>query len=87
MSEEKEFLNIEFRKKRPKKNAKSYQISTVQDIFDCVTPKNIKKFLREFEMVIRSFHLMKAINDDLIQKGQVPSDVKVKMPSFEWIDD
>lgn len=85
--EEKEFINFELRKKRPKKNAKTYKIETVQDMLDAVNEKNIKKFLREFEIVLRSGMLMKAINEGLKKEGKVPKDAKIKMPYYDWIDD
>lgn len=82
-------IEFKIQKKRPKKNAKSYNIETVQDIFDAVNSKNIKKFLREFEMVLRSGLLLKAIHEANIAEGKYSAEEagKLELPRFTWIDD
>lgn len=82
-------IEFKIQKKRPKKNAKSYNIETVQDIFDAVNSKNIKKFLREFEMVLRSGLLLKAIHEANITEGKYSAEEagKLELPRFTWIDD
>jgi hypothetical protein len=86
---EKGKIEFKIQKKRPKKNAKSYNIETVQDIFDAVNSKNIKKFLREFEMVLRSGLLLKAIHEANIAEGKYSAEEagKLELPRFTWIDD
>lgn len=82
---------IEFRlqKKRPKKNVKTYNIETVQDIFDAVNSKNIKKFIREFEIVLRSGLLLKVLHEANISEGKYTAEEvgKIELPRFTWIDD
>lgn len=82
-------IKFKIQKKRTKKNAKSYNIETVQDIFDAVNSKNIKKFLREFEMVLRSGLLLKAIHESNIAEGKYSAEEagKLELPRFTWIDD
>lgn len=83
------FLEFKIQKKRPKKNAKSYHIENVQDIFNAVTSKNIKKFLREFEILLRSGLLIKAIHEANIKEGKYTEEEsgKIEFKDFNWIDD
>ncbi len=84
-----EQIKFKIQKKRPKKNAKSYHIETVQDIFNAVNSDNIKIFLKEFEIVLRSGILLKAINDANVRMGKYTKEesVKLELSHFIWIDD
>jgi hypothetical protein len=68
---------VSIMKENPKPDAKSYQISTTQDIFNAVNSENIDNFLRDFGNVLRV-----AI---IVKKNSPPN--SIKFPNFEWIDD
>lgn len=80
-------VKIAFQKKDPKPDPKSYRIETIADITKCVTSENIDGFLRDFEMVLRSYLLMKELNNAGIKEGTIPEGAEIEMPFFEWIDD
>lgn len=82
-----EEIKIRIQNKNPRKDAPTYTLTTIQDIADVVTADNIKGFLKDFEGCLLSNILMKSISDDLISKGEIPPDSKIKMPSIEWTDD
>lgn len=79
-------IEIKLQNNDPKDNPKSYQISTLQDIADCVTPENITGFLKDFEGCLRSYHLMQAILKAAVDEGRM-EESKLEFPSFTWIDD
>jgi galactitol-specific phosphotransferase system IIB component len=68
---------VSMMKKNPKPDAKSYQISTIQDMINAVTSENIDSFLKDFENVLRV---------GIIFKENSPTN-SLAFPSFEWIDD
>lgn len=71
-------VDLEFKLKNsdPKSNPVTHEISTIQDILNCVNSDNISGFLTDFEGLLRSYILAKSID-----KG-----VFVQLP-FKWIDD
>ena len=79
---ENDFFYIMIQKKNPKKNAKRYELSTVQDIFNILTEKNINKFMKEFKMGMKLGITLRNINEN-----ENPEAYCLKMPSFIWIDD
>lgn len=83
MSEKKYHFGFEILKKNPKKNAKFYELVTVQDIYAILTEENINKFMREFKIGMK---VSVAMRDLMIAKGIKSEDVP-KMESFTWIDD
>lgn len=80
-------IEVSFMNKDPKEDAKSYHIETIQDIADCVNIDNVEGFLTDFELSLKSYLLAKSLLEEKIKKGEMPSDAKVKFPSFTWIDD
>lgn len=58
-----------------------YRIKTLQDIADCVTDENIKGFLIDFELTLRTYFLVKSISEE------TNPGYKINFPEFEWIDD
>ena len=76
-------LRIEVIKKRPKKNAKKYELSTVSEIFDAMEDvKMFNKFLKEFKsMMIMSISVRE------MMKIKHPESELIKLESFTWIND
>lgn len=70
-------------KNNPKENAISYEIETMQDIFDAVTVDNIDKFLDEFGVILRSVILAKYI----AQEKNPESLKNMKFGKVVWTDD
>lgn len=85
-SDKEGMIKLEITKKNPKKNAKSYHIETVQDIFNVINSKNINKFIREFKIVLHSGLLLKACNENFTKEGKYPKQ-DILFRYFEWIDD
>lgn len=81
--ENKEELIFRITKNNPKENAISYEIETIQDIFDAVTIDNIDKFLDEFGVVLRSVILAKYI----AQEKDPESLKNMKFDKVVWTDD
>lgn len=76
-------LRFSIKVKNPKENAISYNLETMQDIFDAVTVDNIDKFLDEFGVILRSAILAKYIAQ---QKN--PDALKtMKFGKVVWTDD
>jgi len=80
-------IYFEISKNNPTPNPQTYRIVFVQDMLNAVTSDNIDKFIHEFEMVLRSAMLMRAINEGLIAEGKASADSKIEMPYYDWIDD
>ena len=76
-------LRIEVIKKRPKKNAKKYELSTVSEIFDAMEDvKMFNKSLKEFKsMMIMSISVRE------MMKIKHPESELIKLESFTWIND
>jgi len=83
-----ESLSLLIQKKNPKKNAIHYELTTIEEIFNLLTEKNLNKFMRDFKQGMRvsiAFRdLAKAISE---AKGIEPSKADLKMTKFTWIDD
>lgn len=76
-------LRFSLTKREPKENAISYEIETMQDIFDAVTVDNIDKFLDEFGVILRSVILAK-----YIAQQRNPEALKsMKFGKVVWTDD
>ena len=83
-----EEIKVKIQNNNPKKkDVKTYEIATVQDMADCVTSENIEGFLQDLEMCLRSHILVKALTNAQISEGKLPPDFKILFPSFKWIDD
>ena len=59
--------------------APEYEISTMQDILDCVTAENIDRFMIDFRNYLDSAILVKIFSS---LKGE-----KIVNKGFTWIDD
>lgn len=68
-------IKININKKKPKKDAKEYETETIEQLFDILTAKNYKRFLKDLKISIETFLIMKNMD-----KG-------IKMKKFTWIDD
>ena len=81
-------LSLLIQKKNPKKNAIHYELTTIEEIFNLLTEKNLNKFMRDFKQGMKvsiAFRdLAKAISE---AKGIEPSKADLKMTKFTWIDD
>lgn len=76
-------LIFSFTKKEPKENAISYEIETMQDIFNAVNIDTVDKFLDEFGVILRSVILTKYIASE-----KNPESLKsMKFGKVVWIDD
>lgn len=84
-----EVIGFEIQSVNPKPDAKSYYIGTMQDVFNAVTSKNIEQFLKEFETVLRSGLLLKAIHDANIESGLYSAEnaADIEFPGFVFIED
>ncbi len=57
-------------------------------MYNCVTHKNIDKFLHEFEITFRMLILAKEIRKDGIKKGTIPKNSKdMTVHPLKWTDD
>jgi hypothetical protein len=89
-------FKIGFMKKDPKPNAPEYQITTIQELFDMLTPENIDRFFEEFSLSMKTCVLarqdlfdqvLKQIPAERVNEINIQAKDLYKMPSFKWIDD
>lgn len=78
---------FEIKKKNPKPNAVTYELKTIEDIFEAVSHDNVDSFLREFEILIRMSLLSRSIIEEQIKEGKLPADAKLQLKGMTWTDD
>lgn len=81
--ENKSELKFSFTKREPKENAISYEIETMQDIFDAVNIDSVDKFLDEFGVILRSVIIAKYA----AQQSNPESVKSIKFGKVTWTDD
>lgn len=87
-----ETFGLHIQKKNPKPNAPEYNMITVQEIFDILTPENMNRFFKDFKTgMSAAVHLRQVVKEiansiHAEAKDLSASDI-MKMPSFKWIDD
>jgi hypothetical protein len=81
-------FQIKIQKKNPKKNPKTYEFETVEEIFNAITEKNLNKFCREFKQALSvGIATRELIKSMAKADGLTPPIDILKMPSLTWIDD
>lgn len=87
-TESKDRIEFRVRKKKPKPNAKSYDLVTIQDIFDATNCDNVDGFLKEFKIILHSLYLVRAVIENSIAEGKAPKDTKMPpVGILKWTDD
>ncbi len=64
--------------------SKVYEINTIQDIMDCVTPENVNRFLEEFSQAIRANLMVKSAAE---LSGVEGFDEDYTFGPIKWTDD
>lgn len=81
--------------KKGGQNYPEYDFTTVQEIFDALTPENMNRFFKSFKtMMSVSVYMREAVVSvakekalsDGVEIVDAPNEV-IKMSSFKWIDD
>jgi hypothetical protein len=81
-------FKIVVEKKKPKKNAKSYNIVTISDFFEVATNDNVNRILKDFAAMMRHAVLLRELTNSIAKaKGLDKKDAKIILKSFDWIDD
>lgn len=68
--------------------SKEYEISTMQDVLNCVTMDNIDNFMIDFRYYIESAIAIKNIGKAIYNAEDIPEELSdVTTSGFTWIDD
>ena len=59
---------------------KSYKIKTIEQIFEAINEKNVDGFLQDFEMYLKTYLKLRAMDNELFS-------VRPDMATFRWNDD
>jgi hypothetical protein len=74
-------------KKKPKPNAPSYRIETIEQLFSILTEKNYKRFLKSLKGAIEINMAMKGAIDALVQEQNPEIKDSINVKAFTWTDD
>ena len=72
----------------PKPDAKTYELSTVSEIFDAVTEENLPSFIRDFEASLRTGIATREMTKAIAVAENLPQSAGgLTMDRFIWTDD
>jgi predicted DNA-binding protein len=81
-------FKIVVEKKKPKKNAKSYNIVTISDFFEVATNDNVNRILKDFAAMMQHAVLLRELTNSIAKaEGSDKKDHQIILKSFDWIDD
>jgi hypothetical protein len=81
-------FKIVVEKKKPKKNAKSYNIVTISDFFEVATNDNVNRILKDFAAMMQHAVLLRELTNSIAEaEGIDKKDHQIILRSFDWIDD
>lgn len=79
---------VKVQKRKPKPNAVSHKLTTIQDIFNVLTEKNVDRFMKEFKQGMKVGIAMREFAKSIAEAESVQTDAEIlQMTHFTWIED